>query len=135
MSIMTGPLKGAMIRTAPFGSDLTLGDIAQKLRLNSAFCVAAHFSTLSYAARTSMYTPARSRLPSTQGQPRALQTSRVRRNTDNSVSRLGLPRSCFKASTMRLSLSLSMCPTCAICSFRNTIDFVLPERNALRERA
>ncbi len=45
MHIMIGPLKGAMINTVPLGSGRTLGDIARKLRLNSAFWVAAHFST------------------------------------------------------------------------------------------
>ncbi len=51
---MIGPLNGAMIRMTPLGSGRIFGLMAQKLRLKSAFWMADHFSTLSYAVRMSM---------------------------------------------------------------------------------
>lgn len=51
--VKTGTLKGPMIRIVPFGSARSFGLMAKKLRLNSAFCGFVHFSTLSYAVRTS----------------------------------------------------------------------------------
>lgn len=63
----TGTLNGVMLRTTPFGSAFIFGLRAKKFRLNSALCDLVHFSTLSYAVRTSIATAAKSKLQADMG--------------------------------------------------------------------
>ena len=60
---------------------------------------------------------------------------RGRRGTYNSVSRKWRPMSSWTAFLKRSSWSLSIHPTCAICSLRNAMDLVFPDRKAARARA